>query len=172
MEARLGGRIQLIGDDLYVTNSARILQGADNGCSNAAFIKNQVGTVSQTFDAIAAARSRGMACMISHRSGETDDTFIADLAVGSGVDQIKSGALAQGERAIKYHGLTDIEVLHPRDAVPNLPEGRLNERPKATSPVSRRQRHRSLSWRRGTASPPAMAILRTRCTRGCDRNSN
>lgn len=107
---RLGDRIQLVGDDLYVTSAARILDGAENGYSNAALIKpNQIGTVTQTFDAIATARSNGMACMISHRSGETDDTFIADLAVGTGVGQIKSGAPARGERVAKYNRLTDIE---------------------------------------------------------------
>ncbi len=114
MAQRVGSRIQLVGDDLYVTNAARILDGATNGYSNAALIKpNQVGSVSQTFDAIRAARSRGMVCMISHRSGETEDTFIADLAVGTGVGQIKSGAPARGERVAKYNRLTDIELAEP-----------------------------------------------------------
>ena len=103
-------RVQLVGDDLYVTDPARIQDGADNEYSNAALIKpNQIGTVTQTFDAIATARRNGMDCMISHRSGETEDTFIADLAVGSGVGQIKSGAPARGERVVKYNRLAKIE---------------------------------------------------------------
>nr|WP_253259916.1 hypothetical protein [Subtercola boreus] len=107
-------RVQLVGDDLYVTDPARIQDGADNGYSNAALIKpNQIGTVTQTFDAIAAARRNGMACMISHRSGETEDTFIADLAAGTGVGQIKSGAPARGERVVKYNRLAQIEARNP-----------------------------------------------------------
>jgi enolase len=111
---RLGGRLQLVGDDLYVTDAARIRDGARKGYSNAALIKpNQIGTVSQTFDAITAARENGMRCMISHRSGETADTFIADLAVGTGVGQIKSGAPARGERVVKYNRLMQIGASSP-----------------------------------------------------------
>ncbi|MEP6843629.1 MAG: phosphopyruvate hydratase [Pseudolysinimonas sp.] len=109
-----GERIQLVGDDLYVTDPARIRDGAEHRYSNAALIKpNQIGTVTETFDAIAAARENGMECMISHRSGETADTFIADLAVGTGVGQIKSGAPARGERVAKYNRLAEIELDNP-----------------------------------------------------------
>jgi enolase len=108
---RIGDTIQLVGDDLYVTDAARIRGGAANGYSNAALIKpNQIGTVSQTFDAIAAARENGMQSMVSHRSGETSDTFIADLVVGTGVGQIKSGAPARGERVAKYNRMMEIEA--------------------------------------------------------------
>lgn len=108
------GQIQLVGDDLYVTDPARIREGADNGYSNAVLIKpNQIGTVSQTLEAITTAREVGMACMVSHRSGETSDSFIADLVTGSGVGQIKSGAPARGERVAKYNRLTEIEIDHP-----------------------------------------------------------
>lgn len=111
---RVGKRTQLVGDDLYVTDAARIRNGAGLGYSNAALIKpNQIGTVSQTFDAIAAARESGMASMVSHRSGETGDTFIADLVVGTGVGQIKSGAPARGERVAKYNRLMEIESTTP-----------------------------------------------------------
>ena len=111
---RVGDRVQLVGDDIYVTDANRIKDGATNGYSNAALIKpNQVGTVSQTFDAIAAARSFGMRSMVFHRSGETLDTFIADLAVGTGVGQIKSGAPARGERIAKYNRLAEIAGVHP-----------------------------------------------------------
>ena len=111
---RVGDRVQLVGDDIYVTDANRIKDGATNGYSNAALIKpNQVGTVSQTFDAIAAARSFGMRSMVFHRSGETLDTFIADLAVGTGVGQIKSGAPARGERIAKYNRLAEIAGQHP-----------------------------------------------------------
>ncbi|WP_308196189.1 hypothetical protein [Frigoribacterium faeni] len=109
-----GGRVQLVGDDLYVTDPERIAEGAEKGWSDAVLIKpNQIGSVSQTLDAIATARSYGMACMVSRRSGETTDTFIADLVVGTGVGQIKSGAPARGERVCKYNRLTDIEADQP-----------------------------------------------------------
>ncbi|MBT1631662.1 phosphopyruvate hydratase [Curtobacterium flaccumfaciens] len=112
--SKVADRIQLVGDDLYVTDPARITDGAAQGYSNAVLIKpNQIGTVTQTFAAIAAARAAGMTAMISHRSGETLDTFIADLAVGTGVGQIKSGAPARGERVAKYNRLTDIEADNP-----------------------------------------------------------
>lgn len=125
MFTALGDRIQLVGDDLYVTDPARIREGAERGYSNAALIKpNQIGTVSETFDAIAAARENGMRCMISHRSGETADTFIADLAVGSGVGQIKSGAPARGERVAKYNRLAEIEADSPSLPYGLTPGGR------------------------------------------------
>lgn len=111
LNERLGDHIQLVGDDLYVTDPARIRDGAEAGLSNGALIKpNQIGTVSQTFDAISVAKELGLSCMVSHRSGETSDTFIADLAVGTGVGQIKSGAPARGERTAKYNRLTEIEL--------------------------------------------------------------
>jgi enolase len=111
---READRVELVGDDLYVTDAARIQHGADEGYSNAVLIKpNQIGTVSATFDAIATARRNGMRCMVSHRSGETSDTFIADLVVGTGVGQIKSGAPARGERVAKYNRLMDIEADTP-----------------------------------------------------------
>lgn len=109
----VGDRIQLVGDALYVTDPERIRAGGRDGLSNAALIKpNQIGTVSHTFDAILAARETGMASMVSHRSGETIDTFIADLVVGTGTGQIKSGAPARGERVAKYNRVTNIEDTH------------------------------------------------------------
>ncbi|WP_129658156.1 phosphopyruvate hydratase [Rothia uropygialis] len=108
------GRIQLVGDDLYVTDRDLIREGAAHDYSNAVLIKpNQVGTVTQTLEAVAAARESGMACMVSHRSGETSDSFIADLVVGTGVGQIKSGAPARGERVAKYNRLAEIALDHP-----------------------------------------------------------
>lgn len=108
------GRVQLVGDDLYVTDPARIRDGARLRLSDAVLIKpNQIGTVSQTLDAVATARGLGMACMVSHRSGETADAFIADLAVGTGVGQLKSGAPARGERVAKYNRLVEIEQDDP-----------------------------------------------------------
>lgn len=107
-------QVQLVGDDLYVTDPDRIRDGAEHGYSNAVLIKpNQIGTVSETFDAIRTARDLDMACMVSHRSGETADTFISDLVVGTGVGQIKSGAPARGERVAKYNRLTELELDHP-----------------------------------------------------------
>ena len=110
---RLADKIQLVGDDLYVTDPARIRDGAEHHYSNAALIKpNQIGTVTDTLAAISTAREADMACMVSHRSGETLDTFIADLAVGTGVGQIKSGAPARGERLAKYNRLVQIEATN------------------------------------------------------------
>lgn len=107
---RLGHRVQLVGDDCLVTNPAIIAQAIERGAGNAALIKvNQVGTVSETLEAMGVCQRAGWAQMVSHRSGETDDTFIADLAVGTGCGQIKSGAPARGERVAKYNRLIEIE---------------------------------------------------------------
>lgn len=110
----LGERIQLVGDDNFVTNPDLIAAAVTAGIGNAALIKvNQVGTVSETLEALSVCRESGYAAMISHRSGETDDTFIADLAVGSGCGQIKSGAPARGERVAKYNRLLEIAASEP-----------------------------------------------------------
>jgi enolase len=109
LTARLGERVQLVGDDNFVTNPALIRSAVEAGIANAALIKvNQVGTVSETLDALRVCRDAGYGAMISHRSGETCDSFIADLAVGSGCGQIKSGAPARGERVAKYNRLLEI----------------------------------------------------------------
>jgi len=111
---RLGGRIQLVGDDNFVTNPAIIEDAIAHHIGNAALIKvNQVGTVSETLDAMQICRDAGYAAMISHRSGETEDSFIADLAVGSGCGQIKAGAPARGERVAKYNRLLAIADAQP-----------------------------------------------------------
>lgn len=111
LTTRLGSTMQLVGDDLFVTNVSRIQQGIDNGAGNAVLIKlNQIGTISETMEAIKLATKNGYNCMISHRSGETDDSFIADLVVATGVGQIKAGAPARGERTAKYNRLIEIEA--------------------------------------------------------------
>ncbi len=107
---QLGSRVQLVGDDLFVTNPEIIREGIDNGIANAVLIKlNQIGSVSETLDAITMSLSAGYGAIVSHRSGETDDTFISDLAVASGAGQIKTGAPARGERTSKYNQLIRIE---------------------------------------------------------------
>jgi enolase len=114
MTERLGTRIQLVGDDNFVTNPVIIRAAIDKKIANAALIKvNQIGTVTETLDALAVCRESGYAAMISHRSGETDDTFIADLAVACGCGQIKTGAPARGERVAKYNRLLEIAHTHP-----------------------------------------------------------
>jgi enolase len=106
----LGERIQLVGDDNFVTNPALFLQGIKDGIANAILIKlNQIGTVTETLDCIQIARENGYGAVISHRSGETDDTSIADLAVATGVGQIKTGSASRGERIAKYNRLLEIE---------------------------------------------------------------
>ncbi len=107
---RLGDRIQLVGDDLFVTNSSRLQKGIDLGAGNAILIKlNQIGTLSETLAAMDLASRSGYASMVSHRSGETEDTFIADLAVATGAGQIKTGAPSRSERVAKYNQLIRIE---------------------------------------------------------------
>jgi enolase len=109
---RLGARTQLVGDDLFVTNPERLDLGIRSGCANAILVKlNQIGTLTETFGAISMARSAGYGTVISHRSGETEDTTIADLSVGSGAGQIKTGAPARTDRVAKYNQLLRIEEM-------------------------------------------------------------
>ena len=110
LTADLGRRIQLVGDDLFVTNPDRLRRGVAEQCANALLVKvNQIGTLSETLDAVALAHSSGFRCMMSHRSGETEDTTIADLAVATNCGQIKAGAPARSERVAKYNQLLRIE---------------------------------------------------------------
>ena len=111
MTARLGKKIQLVGDDIFVTNPNRLKRGIQGKVANAILIKlNQIGTVTETLDAIGLARRHGYRAVISHRSGETEDTFIADLAVATGVGQIKTGSVSRSERIAKYNRLLVIEA--------------------------------------------------------------
>ena len=107
---QLGKKVQLVGDDLFVTNPTILQQGIDQHIANAILIKfNQIGTLSETLDAIYLAKKNGYATVISHRSGETEDTFIADLAVGTAAGQIKTGSLCRSDRVAKYNQLLRIE---------------------------------------------------------------
>jgi enolase len=116
----LGDRVQLVGDDLFVTNSRRLQKGIELGAGNAILIKvNQIGTLSETLAAMDLASRSGYASMVSHRSGETEDTFIADLAVATGAGQIKTGAPSRSERVAKYNQLIRIEEgLGPASSYP------------------------------------------------------
>ena len=124
----LGEKVQLVGDDLYVTNPTRLQKGIDEKAGNAILVKvNQIGTLTETRDAVELAQSKGMKAIISHRSGETEDTFIADLAVATNAGQIKTGAPARSERVAKYNQLLRIEeelmdaaVYAGRDAFPRF----------------------------------------------------
>lgn len=110
MTRQLGGRLQLVGDDLFVTHPGRLRRGIDAGVANALLVKlNQIGTVSETREAAALAEGAGYGVVISHRSGETEDTFIADLAVATGAGQIKTGSACRSERVAKYNRLLAIE---------------------------------------------------------------
>jgi enolase len=128
MTAQLGDKVQIVGDDLYVTNPARLQRGIDEKAGNAILVKvNQIGTLTETRDAVELAQSKGMKAIISHRSGETEDTFIADLAVATNAGQIKTGAPARSERVAKYNQLLRIEeelmdaaVYAGRDAFPRF----------------------------------------------------
>ncbi len=106
----LGSKLQIVGDDLFVTNPERLQRGIDEGTANALLVKvNQIGTLTETLDAVALAHRNGYRCMMSHRSGETEDTTIADLAVATDCGQIKTGAPARSERVAKYNQLLRIE---------------------------------------------------------------
>ena len=118
----LGDRIQLVGDDLFVTNCDRLTRGIDGGIANSILIKvNQIGSLSETMETIRLAAKHGYTSVISHRSGETEDSTIADLAVGAGTGQIKTGAVARSERVAKYNQLLRIEeILGERAEYPGL----------------------------------------------------
>lgn len=106
----IGDRVQLVGDDLFVTNSKRLAKGIELGCANAILVKvNQIGSLSETMEAIELAKTHGYTCVISHRSGETEDSTIADLAVATNAGQIKTGAPCRSDRVAKYNQLIRIE---------------------------------------------------------------
>ena len=114
---RIGDRVQLVGDDLFVTNSERLRRGIDTGVANSILVKvNQIGTLSETLDAVRTANEAGYTAVMSHRSGETEDTTIADLAVATGCGQIKTGAPSRSDRVAKYNQLLRIEEALGADA--------------------------------------------------------
>ena len=115
---RLGNKIQLVGDDLFVTNIKRLQKGIDLGVSNSILIKlNQIGTLTETLDAIELAKKNGMTAVVSHRSGETEDTTLADVAVATNAGQIKTGAPCRTDRVAKYNRLLNIENDLGRTAI-------------------------------------------------------
>jgi enolase len=108
----LGDRVQLVGDDLFVTNPKRLAEGIAKGCANSLLVKvNQIGTLSETLAAVNMAHRNRMTCVMSHRSGETEDATIADLAVATNCGQIKTGSLARSDRLAKYNQLIRIEEM-------------------------------------------------------------
>ena len=119
---RIGDRCQLVGDDLFVTNPERLRRGIEAGVGNSILVKvNQIGTLSETLEAIAIARDAGYSAVISHRSGETEDTTIADIAVATAAGQIKTGAPSRSDRTAKYNQLLRIEEeLGDRATYPGL----------------------------------------------------
>ncbi len=114
---RIGQRVQLVGDDLFVTNTERLRRGIDSGVANSILVKvNQIGTLTETLDAVRTAHEAGYTAVMSHRSGETEDTTIADLAVATGCGQIKTGAPSRSDRVAKYNQLLRIEEALGGDA--------------------------------------------------------
>jgi enolase len=114
---RIGDSVQLVGDDLFVTNTERLKRGIDSGVANSILVKvNQIGTLTETLAAIDMARAAGYTAVMSHRSGETEDTTIADLAVATGCGQIKTGAPSRSDRVAKYNQLLRIEEALGADA--------------------------------------------------------
>jgi enolase len=117
LTTRLGDRVQLVGDDVFVTNVERLQRGIDDGVANSILIKvNQIGTLTETLEAIRVARENGYTAVMSHRSGETEDVTIADLAVATGCGQIKAGAPSRTDRVAKYNQLLRIEEALGEDA--------------------------------------------------------
>src|SRR5205814_1027126 len=118
----LGERVQLVGDDLFVTNPLRLREGIDRGVANSILVKvNQIGTLTETIEAVRLAQASGYSAVMSHRSGETEDSTIADLAVALGTGQIKTGAPARSDRVAKYNQLLRIEeLLGSRAVYPGL----------------------------------------------------
>ena len=118
MTDQLGSKVQLVGDDLFVTNTERLAKGIELGCGNSILIKlNQIGSVSETMEAIKMAHKAGYTAVVSHRSGESEDTTIADLAVALNAGQIKTGAPSRSERVAKYNQLIRIEEALGEGAV-------------------------------------------------------
>jgi enolase len=118
LTTRLGRTVQLVGDDLFVTNTNRLKRGIESGVANSILIKvNQIGTLSETLAAIRVARDAGYSAVMSHRSGETEDVTISDLAVATGCGQIKTGAPSRSDRVAKYNQLLRIEEALGREAV-------------------------------------------------------
>ena len=112
MTERLGGRVQIVGDDLFVTSTERLKRGIREGVSNSILIKlNQIGTITETLDAVEMAKKAGYTAVISHRSGESEDSTIADIAVALNTGQIKTGAPARTDRVAKYNQLLRIEDM-------------------------------------------------------------
>ena len=150
LTASIGERVQVVGDDLFVTNPERIRRGIAERSANSLLVKlNQIGSVTETLDAVSLAHRAGFSCVISHRSGETDDTTISDLAVATNCGQIKTGAPARGERVAKYNQLLRIEELLD-DAATYAGAGAYPRFAARTS--------------RGLMSPPAAAPRTTRLT--------
>ena len=117
LTAALGARVQLVGDDLFVTNAGRLAEGIERGVANAILIKvNQIGTLTETLEAVEAGHRAGYRAVFSHRSGETEDSTIADLAVATNCGQIKTGSLSRSDRTAKYNQLLRIEEELGRSA--------------------------------------------------------
>ena len=115
---KIGNRCQLVGDDLFVTNVEYLKKGIESGCANSILVKvNQIGTLTETLDAIEMAKRAGYTTIISHRSGETEDTTIADIAVATNSGQIKTGSMSRSDRMAKYNQLLRIEEELGEDAV-------------------------------------------------------
>jgi enolase len=122
MTDKIGAQVQLVGDDLFVTNTKRLADGIAQGAGNAILIKlNQIGTVTETLDAINLAHKNGYRSVMSHRSGETEDTSIADLAVAAACGQIKTGSVCRSERTAKYNRLLWIETFLSGASICNNP---------------------------------------------------
>ena len=123
---KIGDRVQLVGDDLFVTNPKRLADGIERGAANAILVKlNQIGTLSETLDAVEVAHRYDYASVMSHRSGETEDTTIADIAVATNCGQIKTGSLSRTDRLAKYNQLLRIEE---RLTAPDMPVGKRSSR--------------------------------------------
>jgi enolase len=161
----IGARVQLVGDDLFVTNTSFLQMGIDLGVANSILIKvNQIGTLTETLDCIELARTNALTAIISHRSGETEDTFIADLAVATGAGQIKTGSLSRSDRTAKYNQLLRIEE-DLRDAARYLGKAAFRQlktqsNPTSDQPTGVNSNGKATSGRGGGASKKSRAAKR------------
>ena len=167
---RVGERVQLVGDDLFVTNTERLARGIEAGVANSILVKvNQIGTLTETLEAIAMAREAGYTAVMSHRSGETEDVTIADLAVATGCGQIKTGAPSRTDRVAKYNQLLRIEEALGPDAPTPAARSSARDATRAAREEQPPEGRRAHGWHRPVSASAQRAAARRRQRKAAPR---